>query len=176
MCGGHQPHGIILTDRSSPTKRSAEISVASRLDATPDAVWERIVTPEGINDEMRPFMRMTVPRGFERLEPERVELGRPLGRSWVLLFCLIPFDYDDLTLVRLEPGRGFLERSRMLSQRRWEHERTLEPLDGGGCLIADRVRWEPRLGLPGAPLRPGIGWFFGHRHRRLRRHFGGEPC
>jgi len=72
---------------------------------------------------------MTVPRGFERLDPERVELGRPLGRSWVLLFGLIPFDYDEITLVRLEEGRGFLERSQMLTQRTWEHERTLEPTE-----------------------------------------------
>ena len=63
----------------------------------------------------------------------------------------------------------------MLSQRVWEHERTLEPA-GGGCLITDRVRWEPRLGLPGRPLRPLIGFFFRHRHRRLRRRFGGAPA
>ncbi len=60
----------------------------------------------------------------------------------------------------------------MLSQRVWEHERTLEAV-GGECLITDRVRWEPRLGLPGRPLRPLIGFFFRHRHSRLRRRFGG---
>lgn len=150
----------------------AEIRVASRLDASPDAVWERVITPEGVNDELRPLLRMTIPSGFGRLDPESIALGEPIGRSWVLLFGLLPFDYDDLTLVRIEPRRGFLERSRMLSQRSWEHERTLEPA-GGGCLISDRVRWQPRLGLPAAPLRPAIGWFFGHRHRRLRRRFGG---
>jgi hypothetical protein len=153
--------------------RSAEISVASRLDATPQQVWERIITPEGINDEMRPYLRMTLPPGVDGLDPESVTLGERIGRSWILLFGLIPFDYDDITLVRLEPGSGFLERSRMLSQRAWEHERTLEPAGEGGCLIADRVRWQPRLGLPASPLKPAIGWFFGHRHRRLRRHFGG---
>jgi ligand-binding SRPBCC domain-containing protein len=154
---------------------SAEISVASRLDADPAAVWDRVTTPAGINDEMRPIMRMTVPPGVERLDPETIELGRPIGRSWVLLFGLIPFDYDDLTLVELDPGRSFLERSTMLSQRVWEHERRLEPA-GSGCLITDRIRWVPRLSLPGAPLRPLIGSFFRHRHRRLRRRFGGSPC
>ena len=63
----------------------------------------------------------------------------------------------------------------MLSQRSWEHERTLEPTAEGACVITDRVRWQPRLGLPGAPLRPMIAWFFRHRHKRLRRHFGGQP-
>ncbi len=155
--------------------RRAEISVSSRLEADPATVWERVTTAAGINDEMRPIMRMTVPPGVERLDPERVELDERIGRSWVLLFGLIPFDFDDLTLVSFEPGRGFLERSSMLSQRVWEHQRTLEPA-GDGCLIIDRVRWEPRLGLPGRPLRPLIGFFFGHRHRRLRRRFGGAPA
>lgn len=156
-------------------RSAAEISVSSRLDADAAAVWNRVTTPEGINDEMRPIMRMTVPAGVERLDPESVELGKRIGRSWVLLFGRVPFDYDDLTLVGLDPGRGFLERSSMLSQRVWEHERTLESA-GGGCLITDRVRWEPRLGLPGRPLRPLIGLIFRHRHRRLRRRFGGSPC
>ena len=155
--------------------RSAEISVSSRLGARTDRVWDRIVTPAGINDELRPLLRMTVPRGVERLDPASIELGKPIGRSWVLLFGLVPFDYDEITLVRLEEGRGFLERSRMLSQRVWEHERTLEPTADGGCLITDRVRWEPRIPLPGALLRPLFRAVFRHRHRRLRRRFGGVP-
>lgn len=149
----------------------AEIRVASRLAADPGAVWARVTTPEGVNEEMRPYLRMTLPRGVESLDLETVELGKPIGRSWILLFGLVPFDYDDLCLVRLDPGHGFLERSRMLSQRLWEHERTLTPV-AGGCEIADRVRWEPRLGLLDRPLRPAIGWFFRHRHARLRRRFG----
>ncbi|HEY7255161.1 MAG TPA: hypothetical protein VH476_00640 [Solirubrobacterales bacterium] len=120
-------------------------------------------------------MRMTVPAGVDGLDPEKIELGTRIGRSWVFLLGLVPFDYDDLTLVSLDPGRGFLERSTMLSQRLWEHERTLEPA-GDGCLITDRVRWQPRLGLPGRPLRPLIGFIFRHRHRRLQRRFGGSPC
>ena len=150
-----------------------EALVSSRLDATPAEVWKWVTAPQGINDEMRPYLRMTLPAGVDSLDPESIELGEKIGRSWILLFGLIPFDYDDLVLVRLDPGRGFLERSQMLSQRVWEHERTLEPTADGGCLITDRVSWQPRLGLPAAPLRPVIGWFFRHRHKRLRRHFGG---
>lgn len=136
-------------------------------------VWDRVTTPAGINDEMRPYLRMTLPRGLERIDPAEIKLGKPVGRSWILLFGLIPFDYDDLSLVRLDPGEGFLERSTMLSQQVWEHERTLEPI-AGGCEVTDRVRWEPRLGLLAGPLRPVFAWFFRHRHKRLVRHFG--PC
>lgn len=157
---------------SAGRTRAAEISVSSRLDAPAAEVWDRVISPEGINDEMRPYLRMTLPPGVEQLDPESVEIGVPIGRSWILLFGLLPFDYDDVCLARLEPGHSFLERSKMLSQRSWEHERTLETVDGG-CLITDRVRWQPRLGLPGRPLRPVVGWFFRHRHKRLRMHFGG---
>ncbi|HEX6688437.1 MAG TPA: hypothetical protein VF085_07200 [Solirubrobacterales bacterium] len=136
-------------------------------------IWDRVTTPAGINDEMWPYLRMTLPRGLERIDPAEIEIGKRLGRSWILLFGLLPFDYDDLSLARLDPGEGFLERSTMLSQRLWEHERTLEQIEGG-CKVTDRVRWEPRLGLLASPLRPVFAWFFRHRHRRLARHFG--PC
>jgi hypothetical protein len=128
------------------------------------------MSAEGVNDELGPWLRMTVPRGLDSLDLETVEPGS-LGRSWVLLFGLIPVDYDDLGLERIEPGRGFLERSTMLSQRLWEHERTIEPSAEGGCTIVDRVAWEPRLPLPGKLLRPMFRAVFHRRHRRLLRHF-----
>jgi ligand-binding SRPBCC domain-containing protein len=155
-------------------RRRAELRVSSRLRAAPDAVWERIVTPEGVNAELGPLLRMTVPRGLDDFGIEDVEPGE-VGRSWILLLGLIPFDYDDLRLERVDPGRGFLERSRMLSQRLWEHERTIEPT-AEGCELSDRVAWEPRLPLPGASFGPLVGAVFRHRHRQLRRQFGGEAA
>ena len=150
--------------------RPAGFEVSSRIPAPPERVWERIITPAGINHELRPWMRMTVPRGLDRIDPQTVELGRPLGRSWILLFGLLPFEYDDITLVELEPGRRFLERSPMLSQRSWQHERVLEPL-ADGTQLSDRIRMEPRLGLPAAPLVPLFRAVFRHRHRRLASWF-----
>jgi ligand-binding SRPBCC domain-containing protein len=156
-------------------RRRAQIRIRSRLGAPPKTVWERVITPEGVNEELRPLLRMTVPRGLDGFGIEDVRPGERIGRSWVLLFGLVPFDYDDIRLERVDPGRGFLERSRMLSQRLWEHERTLEPLDGG-CALSDRIAWEPRLPLPGTLLRPLIALVFRHRHRRLRRRFGGDAA
>ena len=134
-------------------------------------MWERVSTFEGVNDELRPLMRMTAPAHVRRLDPAEIVLGERICRSWVLLFGVLPIDYDDLTLVALEPGRGFQERSRMLSMRVWEHERTLEPA-GSGCRVRDRLGFEPRL--PGTgPLLERVVWAtFRHRHRRLRRRFG----
>jgi ligand-binding SRPBCC domain-containing protein len=151
--------------------RRAEFRISSRLAAPADAVWGRVASADGINDEIRPWMRMTVPRGLDSLDIATIGPGR-LGRSWILLLGLLPVDYDDLGLEWIEPGRGFLERSTMLSQRLWEHERTIEPVPGG-CVLADRIAWEPRLPIPGAAARPLFAAFFRHRHRRLRRRFGG---
>jgi ligand-binding SRPBCC domain-containing protein len=153
-----------------PRSRPAEFEVSSLIPAPPGEVWQRIITPEGINHELRPWMRMTIPSGIERLEPESVELGKPIGRSWVFLLGVLPFEYDDITLVELEPGRRFMERSPMLSQRCWQHERIVESAEGGSR-VTDRVRMEPRLGLPAAPLRPIFRAVFRHRHRRLRSWF-----
>ena len=116
---------------------------------------------------------MTVPGGDFDLNS--VEPGTPIGRSWVLLFGLIPIDYDEIKLEEIDEGRGFVERSRMLSQRAWEHVRTVRPLDGGS-LITDAIAWEPRLPIPAKALRPLFRAIFGHRHRRLRRRFGGSAA
>jgi hypothetical protein len=151
--------------------RRAELRIASSLRAEPATVWERAMSAEGINAELGPVLRMTVPRGLGSLDLHALEPGR-LGRSWILLFGAIPVDYDDIGLARIEPGRGFLERSTMLSQRLWEHERTIEP-DGEGAILVDRLAWEPRPPLPGRLLRPLVAAVFRHRHRQLQRHFGG---
>jgi ligand-binding SRPBCC domain-containing protein len=150
-----------------------EFRISSRVNAPAEAVWERATTAEGINAELMPIVRMTLPRGVGRLDPESVPIGRRIGRSWILLFGVLPIDFDDITLVRLDPGRGFLERSPMLTQRLWEHERTIEPQAAGASLVTDRVRFEPKLRLPAGTLTPLFRTVFRHRHRRLRRHFGG---
>jgi ligand-binding SRPBCC domain-containing protein len=150
-----------------------EFVARSRLDAPVDAVWARVSTMDGVNDELAPLFRMTHPPELDRLEPGLAELGERAFRSWVLLLGAIPVDYDDVTIVRLDPGRGFLERSPLGTQRLWEHERRLEPADGGGCAIVDRIRHEPRFPLGGRWQSALFRQVFRHRHRRLRRRFGG---
>jgi ligand-binding SRPBCC domain-containing protein len=154
--------------------RRAGIEVSSRLEASPEAVWERVITPEGINEELGPWLRMTVP-GRDGFDLDSVELGTPIGRSWVLLFGVLPVDFDEINLVELERERGFLERSRMLTQRAWEHRRAIRPVEGG-TLVTDAVSWEPRLPLPGGTMRPLFRAIFRHRHRRLIERFGGRPA
>lgn len=149
------------------------IVTRSLLRAQRETVWQRITTAQGINDELWPLFRMTAPASLRAGGLERVEVGQRICRSVVLLFGVLPVDYDDITLVRLEPPAGFLERSRMLSQRVWEHQRTLEVVPDG-CVLTDRVSYLPRLPVPDRLLRPLYSSVFRHRHRRLRRRFGGH--
>jgi ligand-binding SRPBCC domain-containing protein len=155
---------------------AGRVEVASRLEAPAATVWERASSFEGVNHELMPLMRMTAPPEVRRLDPSEVRLGERICRSWIFLFGVIPVDYDDIVLVELEPGRGFHERSTMLSMRSWEHERWIEPAGEGACTIRDRLTFEPRLPLPGRALQPVVRALFRHRHRRLRGRFGGAAA
>jgi ligand-binding SRPBCC domain-containing protein len=150
----------------------APIVTSSRLDAEPQTVWARIASFEGINDEFAGLLRMTAPRHVREAGLDGVEVGERLCRSWLLLLGVLPLDYDDITIVELDPPHGFLERSPMLSNRLWEHRRTIEPA-GDGCVLTDAIRYQPRLPIPHALLRPVYAAVFALRHRRLRKRFGG---
>ena len=151
-----------------------EFTARSRLDAPAERVWEHAISPAGVNDELWPIVRMTHPADVGSFTPEAVVPGERLFRSWILLFGVLPIDYDDITLARIDPGRGFLERSPLASQRLWEHERAIEPA-GEGCVVVDRVLHEPRLPVAGRLQSAIFHQVFLHRHRRLRRRFGGGP-
>jgi ligand-binding SRPBCC domain-containing protein len=147
-----------------------EFVVTSALSAKPDVVWLHSVSPVGVNREFRPFLRMTFPPGVSDLTAGW-RPGERQFRSWLLAAGLIPVEYDDVSFVEIEPGRRFLERSSMFTQRVWEHERTIEPASDG-CRIRDRVRFVPRLRwlspVHGLVFRAVFQW----RHRCLRRLFG----
>jgi ligand-binding SRPBCC domain-containing protein len=144
----------------------------SHIDASAARVWARVITPEGINDELRPWMTMSLPRRTGPLTIDTIPVGTPIGRSWLRLFGVVPFDYDHLMIAELEPGRRFLEESTMLSMSLWRHERTVTP-DDDGADVHDRItfRLRPPLRLAAPVVAAGIGALFTHRHRRLARHF-----
>jgi ligand-binding SRPBCC domain-containing protein len=148
----------------------------SIVEAPAGQVWARVVTPEGINDELRPWITMSMPRGARSLTVDNVPIGTPIGRAWLRLFGVLPFDYDRLSLAELQPGQSFREESTMLSMRRWRHERSVTPDGDGKALVRDRITFQLRAVL--RPLTPvvasGLRALFGHRHRRLQRHFAGR--
>ena len=133
-------------------------------------VWAWVVTPEGINDEFWPWLTMSMPAAASDLSIDTLELGQPIGRSWIRLFGVLPVDYDDLTIVEVEPGRRFLEQSRLFSAPEWQHERVVEPVDATSSRVTDRLTFTPRrgFGLLGPRIIRLIFWY---RHRRLVRYF-----
>jgi hypothetical protein len=152
-------------------QRIYEFSLHSNLAASPAELWKQAATMEGVNRELFPLARMTYPSGFNQLEAQSLRPGRPLFRSWILALGFLPIDYDDITLVRLEPQGGFLEVSPMGSQRTWRHQRILEPLPNG-CRVTDQIRFTPKLPLLGRLYLALFKASFSLRHYNLRHKFG----
>ena len=148
----------------------ASVKRSSLVPAPAADVWARALTPEGINDEFWPWLKMSIPAGAGGVTIDTLEVGKPVGRCWLRLFGVLPVDYDDLMIVELEPGRRFLERSRLFSAPQWQHERVIEPVDEASARLIDRLEFTPRrgFGLLGPRLIRLIFW---NRHRRVLRHF-----
>jgi hypothetical protein len=111
-------------------------------------------------------MRMTVPKDIANILDLEIHLGRPLFRSWVLLFGVLPIDRSDLTLIELDVGHRFLEQSPMFTMKLWRHERTIEPRETG-CTITDRLEFQPRFAA--GTVRWFITKVFTNRHEVIRR-------
>jgi hypothetical protein len=151
-------------------RREFEIRQTSVLRASAEEVWARAITMEGVNDELAPWVRMTMPARARGLTIESMPIGSEAFVSTLLAGGVVPFDRHRLVVVELEEGR-FLERSSSWLHRLWEHERIVEPF-ADGCRVVDRVRVEPRL--PVARMeRAIVQRIFTARHRRLRERFGG---
>jgi hypothetical protein len=145
--------------------------ISSDLGTAPDVVWRHVTDLAGVNGELAPLLRMTVPPGLAGASLDQLPVGRRAGRSWLLLFGFLPVDFDDLTIAEIGPGHRFLERSKMLTQSHWEHERAVTAIPGG-CRVVDRLSWRGRFAPLGALYRVAVPVLFGHRHTRLRRRFG----
>ncbi|MET0983100.1 MAG: hypothetical protein ABWY02_13435 [Telluria sp.] len=145
------------------------LSFESSLAASPEELWSWATSSAGISAELHPLVKMTFPAGRSALADSDIVLGRPLFRSWFLLFGLLPVDRLDLTLLEVDTGRRFLEQSPMLSMACWRHERTFAPC-GVGVRLTDQLEFAPRMAGPVLALFVKI--LFRHRHRVLRREFG----
>lgn len=157
------------------THRQFSFELTTSLPISVEKAWQHASTWADLNREFWPLARMTYPADRPRLTLESIPLGQRAFRSWILLLGCVPIDFDDLTLVALEPGRGFHEISRLSTMEVWEHRRTITPTPHG-CQIKDEVSGVPRWSWIG----PFSAWIsmrvFKHRHRRLRRLFGGSTA
>jgi ligand-binding SRPBCC domain-containing protein len=148
------------------------VEQTSELNVAADALWAAATTVEGVNYELGPLLKMTVPRGAAELNIVTAPLNVPIGRSWLLLGGILPVDYDHLTLTERGPGLRFQERSTMASLKRWNHERTVVPDGEGRCRVTDRLEFEPRVPGTGRIAAAIVRFLFRHRHSRLARRYG----
>ena len=180
----HDPHGSPIPGpdlraagggRGELMRTARRRSASARcLGAGSEAVWERAMTPEGINDELGPLLRMTVPRGARRASTwTRSSRGR-LGRSWILLFGFLPVDYDEIGLERIEPGAASSSARRCSPSGSGSTSGRSSRLGAGAARSPTGSPGSRGCRCPGRLLRPLFGAVFRHRHRRLRRHFGGD--
>ena len=154
----------------------AHFELTTALGAPAEEVWEGAIDPDGINQELGPWVSMSMPKKIEPgMTIDDIELAVPVGRSWIR-FARVPVDYDDLCLVERGPGMRFLERSRLGSARMWEHERLVLPTGESSCEITDRVAIElrsPLRAIGGGRMAPRImRALFTHRHKRLAERWG----
>ena len=135
------------------------------MQVSAEQAWAWATSAAGINAELWPFLKMSAPAKFSKLDGSAITLGRPIFRSWILLFGVLPIDRSDLTVVEMEEGRRFVERSPMRSMRLWQHERIIEPDGVGAVRVTDHLTFEPRL------AGRLVAWFvdrlFRNRHRVL---------
>ncbi len=149
---------------------TSRLELSSSLSAPVDEVWAHASTMKGVNLELSPWVRMTVPAHARDKRLSDLVPGREGFVSVLLLLGVVPFDVHHLTIERLDAA-GFQEDSWSWLQRRWRHERQIVPVRSG-CVVTDRVEFAPRLGgaLVVAPIVRAI---FASRHRTLRARFGG---
>ena len=147
-----------------------DLKFSSSLSADATEVWSAVSTMDGVNYELHPFMHMST-AGHEAL-PTVITPGRVVFRSWLLLFCVLPFDRHALALDRVDE-KGFVEESSSWIQRRWRHVRRVTPDGEQGCIITDRLTIETRLRVAERLVAFTTERLFRHRHRRLRHRYAG---
>ncbi len=173
MCLAPQigPQRLSMADTPHMTwlrMRAFTIEIESTLDASADEVWSQALTMEGVNEELMPWIRMTVPRAARGKRLDEFIARQEAFTSVLLLLGMLPFDVHHLTLVSVFQC-GFDEESWSWLHRRWSHQRRVVPASGG-CVVTDRVTVEPRF-TPPLILRPIVGRIFEARNRRLRSRF-----
>ncbi|MBI9075816.1 MAG: hypothetical protein JEZ02_10425 [Desulfatibacillum sp.] len=144
--------------------------VCSDLFADRDTLWQHSTDLALVNREFFPLLKMTYPENASELTPNTVTLGKRVFRSWILLFGIFPVEYDDIVLAEVNPGHGFCEKSSMLAQNLWQHQRTITDTPTGSR-VTDEITFIPRIPYTGYLQKPLFTLLFKYRHWRLKKIF-----
>jgi ligand-binding SRPBCC domain-containing protein len=161
-----------LVKRAHPSRVLAmpipiELDFVTRVGAPGAEVWAVASTMDGVNAELGPLVRMTVPKGAAGRIGDGVSF-----RSWLLALGILPLDRHSLVVERVIDGGGFDEESTSWLQQRWRHERRITDHGDGTSTVADHLVVVPRIAISRSLVATMVGQVFRHRHRRLVRRFG----
>lgn len=157
----------------APRSTVVHLEFVSHVAAPRARVWAAVASMSGVNAELAPLVRMTAPRGVDRIDGDDPQVRSGFA-SWVLLLGFAPLDRHRFGFERVVDGHRFDERSTSWLQRSWCHTRTVT--DGpstSSAYVRDELAIEPRLALLAPVVRAVVRGVFRHRHARLRRRFGG---
>lgn len=144
--------------------------ISSELNVNPALLWDAVVTPANINREFRPVLRMTFPKGTRRIT-KPVVINQTIFRSWLLLFGVLPIEYDDIAFSEVVEGQMFHEKSSLFFVRTWEHIRRITPTQCGSTLT-DTIRFEPKVRILGSVQMQLFRLVFKLRHMNLAKTYG----
>ena len=148
--------------------RGFEVSSVIK-DADIEEVWDRVETWTGVNYELGPLLRMTIPKDYPRVSDIPAD-GNVHFTSYIMVLGILPIDAHRLSLQSIDPPHFFDERSSNFMMRVWTHRRTLEAVDDG-VRVTDRCTMQPRAIFPSGLMAFVFHQVFKRRHRRLVRYY-----
>lgn len=147
-----------------------KFEVSSNLEISPEDV-DGLLTMKGVNTELSPLIRMTVPCEWSGKPIFEWPTGKVLFSSWILLFGVIPIDRHTFFFQSIDRQQGFAEASSSLTNKLWHHRREFTR-NGTSCRVTDSVEFQCRLPLLAYVLGPVYRFIFRHRHQVLRSFHG----
>ncbi|KFZ28143.1 hypothetical protein IDAT_11190 [Pseudidiomarina atlantica] len=149
-----------------------KFEVSSNLKISPEDI-DGLLTMKGVNTELNPFIRMTVPSEWSSKPIFEWPTGNVLFSSWILLFGILPIDRHTFFFQSIDRQSGFAEASSSLTNRLWHHRRDISR-NGTSCRVTDTVEFQFRLPVLAYVLAPVYRFIFKHRHQVLRSYYGGS--
>lgn len=149
-----------------------QFEISSNLELSTEDV-SSLLTMSGVNRELSPFIRMTVPPEWSSKAIFEWPTGKVLFSSWILLFGIFPVDRHKFFLQSVDRETGFAEDSCSLTNKSWRHRRRIDRT-GAFCWVTDTVEFRGRLPFLAIILAPVYRFIFKHRHKVLRSYYGGS--
>ena len=150
--------------------RGFEFTTTSTLNLPRTQLWQEVTNMQGVNYELAPFVKMTLPKEYEQFTIQDAPVGEKLFTSIILFFKFIPVDIHHFRLDQVVTNERFEENSTSLMHQFWRHTRILRRIENG-TEITDVIQFLPRLPLIGYLLQPVYQFVFRNRHQRLRNKF-----